>query len=49
MAKPMKRVAQTKKLPAKQPVAKGADRASSKTGTSIFQRADNGNRKLSKG
>lgn len=49
MAKAMKRAAKTTKLPAKQPVAKGIDRASSKTGTSIFNRADNGNRKLSKG
>jgi hypothetical protein len=49
MAKQMKRVAQTKKLPAKQPVPKGTERAASKTGKSIFDRADNGNRKLSKG
>jgi hypothetical protein len=49
MAKAMKRVAQTKRLPAKQPVAKGVDRASSKTGSSVFDRADAGNRRLGKG
>jgi hypothetical protein len=49
MAKAMKRVARTKKLSAKQPVAKGTDQASSRTGKSLFDRADAGNRKLGKG
>lgn len=49
MAKTVKRVGQAKKLPAKQPVANATDRASSKTGKSIFDRADAGNRRLGTG
>lgn len=48
MARRVKKVAKPKQLPAKQPAAKGGDRSAAKTGSTIFQKAEAGNRRLGK-